>query len=79
MTESRKFAHRVNLDRTFDSICRRCIETVATVYDEAEVLRFEQRHVCDPVRVELYNGTKPPSSETVEDSQKPAIPKSRQA
>jgi hypothetical protein len=69
MAESPKFAHRSNLDRTMDSICRRCLATVATVYDLRELLRYEQQHVCDPVRVERYNGTKPPSAETVENSQ----------
>jgi len=79
MTESSKFAHRSNLDGTMDSICRRCTATVATVYDKGELLRYEQKHICDPVLVERYIGAKPPSSETVEDSQELAIPKSRQA
>ena len=48
MAESPKFAHRSNLDRTMDSICRRCIATVATVYDEGALLRYEQQHICDP-------------------------------
>ena len=69
MAESPKFAHRSNLDRTMDSICRRCLATVATVYDMGELLRYEQQHICDPLLVERYNRTKPPSSETVEDSQ----------
>ena len=69
MAKSPQFAHRSNLDRTMDSICRRCLATVATVYDKGELLRYEQKHICDPVLVERFNGTKPPSSETVEDSQ----------
>ena len=69
MAESPKFAHRSNLDGTMDSICLRCIATVATVYDERELLRYEQQHICDPVLVERFDGTKPPSSGTVEDSQ----------
>lgn len=69
MAESRKFAHRSNLDGTMDSICWQCIVTVATVYDEGEFLRYEQHHICDPVLVERFHGMKPPSSETVEDSQ----------
>jgi hypothetical protein len=47
----------------------RCIATVATAYDEGELLRYEQQHICDPVLVERFDGTKSPSSETVEDSQ----------
>ncbi len=64
-----KFAHRSNLDGTVDSICPRCIATLATAYDEAELRIFEQQHICDPALVERYHGRKPPSSETVEDSQ----------
>ena len=39
-----------------------------SVYDEGELLRYEQQHMCDPVRAVRYNGTKPPSSEALEDS-----------
>ena len=75
MAESSKFAHRSNLDGTMDTMCLRCIATVATVYDEGELLRYEQQHICTPVLVERFGGImKPPSSETVEDSQKLAIP-----
>jgi hypothetical protein len=69
MADSSKFAHRSNLDGTADSICMRCIATVATAYDEGELLRYEQQHICDPVLVERFDGTKSPSSEIVVDSQ----------
>jgi hypothetical protein len=46
----------------------RCIVTVATAYDESELLKFEHEHVCDPVLIDRFDGTKPPSFETVEDS-----------
>ena len=69
MQEAAKFAHRKNLFGTVDSICPRCIATVATVRVETELSKFEQEHICDPVSVERYSGKKPPSSETVEDSQ----------
>jgi hypothetical protein len=59
-----KFAHRSNFDGTVDSICYRCIATVATVYAEHELLKFEREHVCDPVQVERFHGKKPPSSES---------------
>ena len=62
MADSPKFAHRSNLDGTTDSICFRCIATVATVYDEGELLRYEQPHICDPVLVQQFDGLKPPSS-----------------
>ena len=69
MAESPKFAHRSNPDGTSDSICFRCIATVASVHDERELLRYEQQHICDPALVERFDGTKPPSCGTVEDSQ----------
>lgn len=67
MPDSPKFAHRLNLDGTTDSICFRCIATVATAHDEGELLRYEHHHTCDPVLVERFDGTKPPSSESVAD------------
>ena len=75
MAESPKFAHRLNLDGTTDSICFRCIATVATVYDEAELLLYERQHICDPVLVERFDGAKAPSSENMEDSPKLENPK----
>jgi hypothetical protein len=69
MAESSKFDHRSNSDGTVDSICYRCIATVATVDDERKLLRCEQQHICDPIQVERFSRTKPPSSETVEVSQ----------
>jgi hypothetical protein len=47
----------------------RCIATVVTVYDESELLRFEHEHICDPVKVERFDGIKPPSFEPVEEFQ----------
>ena len=69
VTGPAKFAHRSNLDGTTDTICPRCVATVATVYDEGELLRYEQQHICDPVLVAQLYGKKPPSSEPVEGSQ----------
>ena len=69
MREAAKFAHRKNPVGTVDSICRRCVATVATTCDESELRRLEQEHICDPALVERYHGRKPPSSLTVEDSQ----------
>ena len=48
-----------------DTMCPRCIVTVATVYDECELLRYEQQHICDPFLIEQFYVKKPPSSETV--------------
>ncbi len=52
-----------------ETVCRRCIATVATAYDEGELHIYEEQHICDPVLVERIYCMKPPSSETVEDSQ----------
>lgn len=79
MAESSKFAHRSNLDGTTDTICRRCIATVATVYDKGEFLRYEQRHICDAVLVEQLYGKKQPPWETVEDSKDWQFTNSRKA
>ena len=65
MAEFPKFAHRSNLDGTMDTICLRCIATVATAYREGELLRYEQQHICDPFLIEQFYVKKPPSSETV--------------
>ena len=74
MAKSLNFAHRSNLDGTSDSICLRCIATVATVYDECELLKYEEQHVCDPISIERFDGTNPPSRETVQDSQNCQFP-----
>jgi len=75
MAESPKFAHRSNLDGTMDSICRRCVGTVATAYHEDELRRYEQQHICNPVVVERFYGRRPPSSEPAEDLQDQQFPK----
>jgi hypothetical protein len=40
------FAHRKNPDGSFDSICNRCYQTVATAKIEAELDAFEGEHIC---------------------------------
>lgn len=52
--ESSEFPHRCNADFTFDSICHQCFQTIATVRDEADLLSFERKHVCDPLRVRRF-------------------------
>lgn len=52
-----KFAHRHNLDGTFDSICTRCFQTVGNARDEAKLERAEERHVCDPHLVRRFGHT----------------------
>lgn len=40
------FAHRPNPDGTFDSICRKCVVTIASRAHEAELLPAEREHAC---------------------------------
>ena len=65
MAELAKFAHRSNLDRTTDTICPRCFATVATVYNESKLLRFEQQHICDPVLVKRFEGSDIPKRQLI--------------
>jgi len=44
-----KFPHRLNSDGTFDSICRSCFRTIATAYQEADLEKAENAHMCSPV------------------------------
>ena len=46
----RYFHRRHNGDGTHDSICHGCYVTVATLRVESELSRFEDSHVCDPLR-----------------------------
>jgi hypothetical protein len=40
------FPHRRNADSTFDSICIRCFQTIATSHSEADLKAGEDAHVC---------------------------------
>ena len=54
MSSFHGFAHRPNLDETFDSICRTCFVTVASHVQERNLAQFELRHVCDPALLERF-------------------------
>jgi hypothetical protein len=43
------FPHRQNRDGSFDSICLKCLLTVASVRMEAELAAREKNHVCEPL------------------------------
>jgi hypothetical protein len=45
------FPHRRNQDGEFESICRVCFATVATAAIEAELLAYEQGHICDAMQL----------------------------
>ena len=45
------FAHRLNGNGTYDSICKNCFMTVANLRNEAELGPHERNHLCDPVLI----------------------------
>jgi hypothetical protein len=42
------FPHRRNTDGSFDSICLKCLLTVANARNETDLAKHEQYHVCIP-------------------------------
>jgi len=46
-----EFRHRQNQDGTYDSICRCCFATIATVRIENDLRRAEQEHTCNGGRL----------------------------
>jgi hypothetical protein len=42
------FPHRRNKDGTFDSICLKCLLTIANARIEADLAKCEKYHVCIP-------------------------------
>jgi hypothetical protein len=48
---ARNFPHRTNKDGSYDSICTRCLTTIATVSAEPELARHERNHTCNPIRL----------------------------
>ncbi len=42
------FAHRINLDKSIDSICTACFQTIASENLEGDLIAHEERHSCDP-------------------------------
>jgi hypothetical protein len=42
------FPHRRNRDGSFDSICLKCLLTIANARDEADLAKHEKYHVCNP-------------------------------
>jgi hypothetical protein len=56
MTSFISFARRHNRDRSIDSICTRCYQTVANSEKVDDLDSVERRHVCDPHSAILLNG-----------------------
>jgi hypothetical protein len=42
-----RFHHRLNDDRTFDSICPCCFRTVGSGMEESQLAEFERNHICE--------------------------------
>ena len=63
---SNPYAHRINPDRTTDSICKECFATIGTA-EAAEYLKaLELAHACEPWRlhvVEIVSSKKSTSEE----------------
>jgi hypothetical protein len=49
------FAHRLNRNGTFDSICPKCFLTVGNATHEVDLVCFERCHVCDPAMISPPN------------------------
>jgi hypothetical protein len=41
------FVRRINRNLTIDLVCTRCFNTIATVIDEAALMRAEEQHECE--------------------------------
>jgi hypothetical protein len=41
------YPHRRNKDGSYDSICLNCLLTVATGKSEAELMKLDEKHVCE--------------------------------
>lgn len=57
MVSLENLAHCYNNERSWDSICRACLRTVATVATEDSLNCCEAAHTCDPL--DLYYVDKP--------------------
>ncbi len=42
------FPHRRNTDGSFDSICLKCLLTIAHERNEGDLAKYERYHVCNP-------------------------------
>ena len=44
---NKHFPHRRNRDGSFDSICKRCFQTIASCSSETALSVAETKHTCD--------------------------------
>jgi hypothetical protein len=43
-----RYPHRQNRDGSFDSICLKCLLTIATARNEADLAKYDKNHICIP-------------------------------
>jgi hypothetical protein len=58
------FPRRKNPDGTYDSICPRCVATIASSDNEADLLAQERKHVCDEIRLSRLRSRPPTANES---------------
>jgi hypothetical protein len=56
MTSLISFARKYNADKTFDSVCTRCYQTIACSWNLDHLECAEESHVCDAYSALLLNG-----------------------
>lgn len=54
LSDRPQFVRRSNRDRTVDSVCTRCLATVASSESTAKLDRAETDHVCDTINLERW-------------------------
>lgn len=42
------FVHKLNFDRSYDSVCTNCCVTVAKAEIETDLRKLEDAHICSP-------------------------------
>jgi hypothetical protein len=56
----RFFPHRLNRDGSYDSICLKCLATVARTTTETELAEHDEIHVCNEATVTERGFVQPP-------------------
>ena len=51
------FAHRHNIDGSWNSICPLCVITLARTKVETDLAAHEDTHICDPARLAQFATT----------------------
>jgi hypothetical protein len=72
----RNFAHRLNSDRSYDSVCRACFSTIGSAMEESALVYFECIHLCDPIRLHQVKQIQRPSRSRAQ-FELPTVPEDR--